>query len=148
MFFKLHGSLHFFASGSDQAAPVRLKQRPYTKQAGAGLHFSIIPPEWYKAYDRGVFSTLWAKASAAIHKAEHVVIIGYSLPPTDLHSTALFRTSIKNKSLKSLVVVNPSHETRRRTRSVLQRGVTDNTRVLSFEYFPEFLASKRSLWEV
>jgi hypothetical protein len=31
----LHGSLHFLASGVDYEPPVRLKQRPYTKQAGA-----------------------------------------------------------------------------------------------------------------
>jgi hypothetical protein len=119
--FKLHGSIHFVVTSSDQGQVVKLKQRPYTKQHG-DLKFTIIPPEWHKAYDKGVFSRLWSLAAEAIHRAEHIVFIGYSVPPTDLHSTALFRTSVKKGHLKSLVIVNPDQETRVRTRMVMQRG--------------------------
>ena len=67
---------------------------------------------------------------------------------TDLHSTALFGTSVKKERLKCLVVVNPDREARKRTREVLQRGLTPNTKVLSFDYFSEFLSADRSLWNV
>jgi hypothetical protein len=144
--FKLHGSLHFDITGPDSSQHVHLKQRPYTKQAGTRMRFSIIPPEWLKQFDKGAFGTLWAKASAAIHQARDIVVIGYSLPVTDLHSTALFRTSVRTARLNSLVVVNPDPETRRRIRSVFQRGLTVNTRVLSFDSLPEFLAIDRALW--
>src|SRR4029079_1376550 len=50
--YKLHGSLHFDASGDK----VKLKQRPYTKQFGQ-LRFTIIPPESNKRYDQGIFKT-------------------------------------------------------------------------------------------
>jgi len=146
--FKLHGSLHFDITGPEKSSHVHLKQRPYTKQAGTRLRFSIIPPEWMKQFDRGAFGTLWAKASTAIHQARHIVLIGYSLPATDLHSTALFRTSVRRERLNSVVVVNPDRETRRRTRSVLQRGLNPATKVLSFDSLPEFLAVDRSVWEV
>lgn len=147
--FKLHGSLHFqVANPEDEASKVKLKERPYTKQAGGGLKFTIIPPESHKEYDKGVFGTLWSKASAAIHKSEHIVLIGYSMPATDLHSSTLFRISVPGGQLKSLVVVNPDREARRRIRSVFQRGLSAKTRVLSFDYFPEFLAADRSLWEI
>jgi hypothetical protein len=144
--FKLHGSLHFVIQEVGSSSHVHLKERPYTKQAGKRLFFTIIPPEWHKAYDEGAFATLWAKASAAIYQADHIVLIGYSLPGTDLHSTALFRTSTKKEKLKSLVVVNPNAEARRRTRSVLQRGMTRQTRVLTFESLPQFLAADRNVW--
>jgi hypothetical protein len=146
--FKLHGSLHFQISAADSPPNVKLKQRPYTKQSGTQLKFSIIPPEWMKQFDRGAFATLWAKASNAIHQAHHMVLVGYSLPPTDLHSTALFRTSVRRGHLTSLVLVNPDQDTRRRTRSVLQRGLTPNTVVLSFDSLSEFLALDRGVWEV
>ncbi|NTW60316.1 MAG: hypothetical protein HGB21_12655 [Nitrospirae bacterium] len=119
MLYKLHGSLHFVITGDDDSPHVKLKQRPYTKQAGGGLKFTIIPPEWHKEFDKGAFSTLWAKASEAINRAEYIVFVGYSLPSTDLHSTDLFRTSVRKTELKSLVVVNPDREARKRTGTVL-----------------------------
>ena len=148
-FFKLHGSLHFqVMNPEDEASEVKLKERPYTKQGGVGLKFTIIPPESHKEYDKGVFGWLWSKASEAVYKSEHIVLIGYSMPPTDFHSSTVFRTSVPGKRLKSLVVVNPDREARRRIRSVFQRGLSDKTRALSFDYFPEFLAADRSLWEI
>ena len=120
--FKLHGSLHFQISGGKAGHKVNLKQHPYTKRKG-NLRFSIIPPEWQKAYDQGAFALLWKQASAAIHRADRIILIGYSLPATDLHSTALFRTSIKKAALKSLTVVNPDSAARKRIRSVLQLTV-------------------------
>lgn len=143
--YKLHGSLHFNVKGSAGAEKVHLKERPYTKQHGT-MHFTIIPPEWHKAYDKGVFSKLWHDAAGAINRARHMVLIGYSLPPTDLHSTALFRTSIKSGALKSLVVVNPDRAARRRTRSVLQRGLAPTSKILSFDYLDHFVAAHRDVW--
>ncbi|HDZ20155.1 hypothetical protein LCGC14_0017110 [marine sediment metagenome] len=157
--YKLHGSFHFQISGmdsqdesGDQAKSkekkpytVILKRRPYTKQKGS-LRFSIIPPEWHKAYDEGAFADLWAKAAKAIHRADSIVFIGYSLPATDLHSTALFRTSVGKAGLKHLTVVNPDQEARRRVRTVLQRGCTKGTRMLSFDSLEHFAAADRSLW--
>lgn len=143
--FKLHGSLHFDITGTDDRPSVKLKQRPYTKQYG-NLRFSIIPPEWHKAYDKGAFAKLWKQAAAAIYRAKNIVTIGYSLPDTDLHSTALFRTSVKSKALKSLVTVNPDRGSRSRSRVVLQRGIKNETRVLSFNYLSEFVAADRRIW--
>lgn len=144
---KLHGSLHFQFKLKENGPRVHLKQRPYTKQGGAGVKFDIIPPEWHKGFDKKPYGTLWSEASSAINHSNHIVLIGYSLPLTDLHSTALFQTSVKSNSLKALVVVNPDQQARKRARNVLQRGISKDTRVLSFNYFDEFLAADRKLWE-
>lgn len=143
--YKLHGSLHFQLSGSAASSAVTLKQYPYTKRRG-NLKFTVIPPEWHKSYDKGIFAKLWKDAAAAINRAQHTVFAGYSLPETDLHSTALFRTSVKKRNLRSLVVVNPDRPTRRRIRSVVQRGFTRDTRVLSVDFLREFVALDRSTW--
>jgi hypothetical protein len=140
--YKLHGSLHFVVGGSK----VKLKNRPYTKQHG-NLRFTIIPPESNKRYDEGVFKNLWKQAGQALHGAQTLVIIGYSFPITDSHSNALFRISVKRLGLKSLVIVNPDREARRRTREVLKRGISDKTRVLVFDKFAEFVSTKRELWD-
>lgn len=92
-FYKLHGSLHFQVVGTE----VRLKERPYTKQAGTGLKFTIIPPESHKEYDKGVFATLWSKASEAINRSEHIVLIGYSMPATDLHQVRYLEPALREE---------------------------------------------------
>jgi SIR2-like domain len=116
--YKLHGSLHFH---NTRGHKIKLKQRPYTRQSG-DLQFTIIPPESNKRYDEGIFPRLWYHAGQALHRAKTLVVIGYSFPPTDLHATALFRISTKKEALKTLVLVNPDREARRRARDVLKRA--------------------------
>jgi len=140
--YKLHGSLHFLVEGEK----VKLKHRPYTKQRG-DLRFTIIPPESTKRYDQGVFKRIWYHAGQALHRARHLVVIGYSFPITDSHSNALFRISVRKESLDSLVLVNPDREARRRAREVVKRGLGSNTRVIVFDKLSEFAAADRSLWE-
>lgn len=143
--YKLHGSLHFQITEKGDKLKIRLKQRPYTKQIG-DLRFTIIPPESNKAYDKGAFRLLWSCAAGSIKKAKEIILIGYSLPLTDLHSTALFRTAVSKEQLQSLVIVNPDREARKRTRGVLQRGISHETRVISCDEIGEFLAIDPSLW--
>lgn len=148
---KLHGSLHFrFDEPTGRARKktrpsVVLKSRPYTKQRGTP-RFSIIPPESNKAYDKGLFAGLWRGAAQSLSDAKHLVVVGYSFPATDLHSASLFRNSLKRNSLRSLVVVNPDPAARRRTREVMQRGFSADTRVLSFKSMDEFLATQTTVW--
>jgi hypothetical protein len=143
--YKLHGALHFWVPEKEKLGPVQLKQRPYTRQAGP-MRFTILPPESNKAYDSSIFSALWKAAAHAINRAKHIVVVGYSLPPTDLHSTALFRTSVRTEALRSLVVVNPDRPARQRIRSVLQRGLSPQTRVMTFDHLEEFVATDRRVW--
>lgn len=144
---KLHGSLHFKLDDLDVAKPnIELKERPYTRQKHP-LKFTIIPPEWHKRFDKGAFRHLWSLASDAIYDAKEIVFIGYSLPPTDLHSTALFRTSIRSGGINSIVVANPAQDARKRTRGVVQRGITNDSRIISCDSLAEFVSMERSVWD-
>jgi len=140
---KLHGSIHFLLKRRERVA---LKERPYTRQHG-NLRFEIIPPEWNKRFDDGVFRRLWDLGRDEIHKATTIVVVGYSFPATDLHTSALFRVSVSPKKLRRVVIVNPDREARRRTREVLQRGFSADTRVLVFDGLGEFAGVERSLWD-
>src|SRR5262249_27538506 len=140
---KLHGSVHFSAEKKGRFA---LKERPYTQQRG-NLRFEIIPPEWNKQFDQGVFKRLWGTARDEIHKATTIVVIGYSFPATDLTTSALFRVALAQKKLRRLVIVNPDREARRRTRDVLLRGFSPTTRVLVFDTFKEFSNIPRAVWD-
>ncbi|MBE7439176.1 MAG: SIR2 family protein [Spirochaetales bacterium] len=145
--YKLHGSLHFDIGPKKKPGYIKLKQRPYTKQRGS-MKYTIIPPEWNKKYNEEPFSVLWKKAAAALKSTKQLILIGYSMPPTDLHSGALFRTSIGKEALKSLVVVNPDQNARKRIRGQLQRAISKSTKVISFDYFSEFLSCRREVWDI
>ena len=144
---KLHGSLHFKVDKADKEEYiVRLKARPYTYQ-GKGMRFTIIPPEYVKRFERGVFRDIWKRAFRELASSENVVFVGYSLPPTDAHATALFRAGIGKGRLKALVIGNPDRDARRRIRTVVQRGLSERTRVLSVDSFKEFVSIPRTVWD-
>ena len=143
---KVHGSLHFTETG----AGVVLKKRPYgnTRAASGDLRFKIIPPESSKSYDEGSFGHIMKNAYQSLRKATRVVVIGYSLPPSDQHAESLFRFGIKKNALDALVVVNPERAARGRIRSALQNGLKPSTRVLSFDYLEEFAQAETSIWKI
>lgn len=146
-YFKLHGSLNFDVKNiDDPKSAVTLKQRPYTRQNGTP-RFTIIPPEWNKSFDQGFFGSLWRNAAKEIPKHSEVVVIGYSMPKTDLHSSSLFRTSLRAKKLKSLIVVNPDADARWRIRDTLSNGLNEETKVISCSSLREFVSLDPSIWK-
>jgi hypothetical protein len=144
---KLHGSLHFkVETPEDETYSVYLKARPYTYQ-GRGMRFTIIPPEYFKRFEKGLFRDIWYRAFRAVASAKNLVFVGYSLPATDAHATALFRAGVGKQQLEALVVANPDREVRQRIRATVQRGLSDRTRVLSMESFEEFVRVPREVWD-
>lgn len=142
---KVHGSLHFQEFAEDG---VKLKSRPYGNPSGGDMHFEIIPPESSKSYREGRFGVIMANAYQSLRSATRIVIIGYSLPPSDQHAEALFRFGVKKGNLDSLVVVNPDRDARRRVRGALSRGLKTQTRVLSFDSIEEFVKAEPSIWRI
>lgn len=143
---KVHGSLHF----REESGKVVLKKRPYgNPRAESGdMRFSIIPPESSKSYEKGRFGQTMQDAHRSLREAARLVVIGYSLPPSDQHAEALFRFGVRREALKSLVIVNPDRPVRRRIRGALQGGMNSATRVLSFDYLEEFVQAEPAIWKV
>lgn len=71
----------------------------------------IIPPVKQKHYDMfgKLFSRLWGKAEEALRKAEHIIIIGYSFPITDLQSNELFiKAFMGRRSIPRISIIDPN----------------------------------------
>lgn len=135
---ELHGSLNWQALPSDDDKPIKFRQKLY-KQHGSKA-YEIIPPEFLKEIQRQPFETIWTRAASALRSAHVLALVGFSFPPTDQLVEALFRMALEdNKSLKRLIIVNPSSDHRRRIRSVcaelLQRR---KTRVVQFDTIRDF----------
>jgi hypothetical protein len=132
---KLHGSLNWYPFPEDESDPIRLRERPY-KQRGQKL-YEIVPPEYVKSIgSRPIFPTLWANAEFALRRAQTLIFVGFSFTPTDLDVEALFRLALaSNKRLKRVVIANPSHEHRRRIRSILAPALESGALLTQFDYF-------------
>jgi hypothetical protein len=112
------------------------------------MKFMIVPPESAKSYDVEPIGKIMLNAYTSLRAATRVVIIGYSLPPSDQHAEALLRFGIKRESLESLVIVNPDQGSRKRLRTALERGIKASTRVHSFDYLSEFAQADPTIWKI
>lgn len=118
---KLHGSINWTLYKNSK---IRLKHRPYvmrTKKKGQPKSETIafLPPGWRKKVDQNPYNSLWAKARLAMEQCKSLVIIGYSLPETDLIAKALFleinrKRRSRNNFLKELHIADTSEITKKR----------------------------------
>ena len=132
---KLHGSINWTAfsdylSSPDEeerrARPAQLEQAEdwelptskgypgprvfgsYSELRARGLHPLLVPPTWRK--DIGIdLSAIWRAAVTALRTATRIVMLGYSVAPTDQHFKFLLAAGLQdNISLRKVFFVNPA----------------------------------------
>jgi hypothetical protein len=111
---KLHGSINW-ALYKNRA--VKFKPKPYfSRMKQNKVHHEkicILPPGWDKGFDKNPYKALWEKAHDYLYNCKSLVIIGYSLPETDLTAHALFAEVVRqrvqqNNRITELHIVDPS----------------------------------------
>jgi len=113
---KLHGSLGWTLYANKS---IRLKARPYSVRKGMVEPISVLPPGWNKRIDRNPYKKFWREARLKLEKCKSLMILGYSLPETDLLARALFAEVIRlrhdrKEYLRQLFLVDPSDEVKTR----------------------------------
>jgi len=68
-------------------------EKPNTGRPG------IIPPSWNKTQYASEVAEVWKRAASEISTAEHIVVAGYSLPPTDAFFRDFFRLAVAGQTL-------------------------------------------------
>lgn len=136
---KPHGSLNWKISSSGS---VQLEKDPYSIETAKGR---IVPPTWFKRLNEEPYASIWKEARLEIRKCRALIVIGYSVPQTDIFSRALFKAEIGSKERKQkldlLIVVNPDKEARRRFVELVHRGIESRTRILEFNSFQDLARS-------
>jgi hypothetical protein len=67
----------------------------------------LVPPTWRKIFT-GPLRQVWDKSLKSIEKATRIIIIGFSIPPTDNHFKYLIAAGLqKNISLREIIFINP-----------------------------------------
>ncbi len=88
----------------------------------------IVPPTWSKRVEKSPVVPVWKRAVKEVSEAAQLVIIGYSLPPTDTFFQYLLALGAwNNKGLRRVVVVNndDSEDFRNRYRNVLSGSFSE-----------------------
>ncbi len=81
----------------------------------------IVPPTWNKGgFSSASMRTVWARAAEHLAEAEYIVIIGYSVPPTDQFFHYLYALGTMSQTrVKKIVVYNPDESIESRYRRLL-----------------------------
>jgi hypothetical protein len=127
---KLHGSLNWkkrLDGGID------LLPDPYVSRTDGEL--CIVPPLWQKSYEEEPFHALWLATRRLLATRKALVMIGYSLPTTDVYTQALLRIDVPD--LDFLLIANPDESARTRIKRVLRSALRPNTRVVELNSIGE-----------
>ena len=81
----------------------------------------IVPPTWNKGgFSSALMGTVWARAAEHLAEAEYIVIIGYSVPPTDQFFHYLYALGTMSQTrVKKILVYNPDESIEARYRRLL-----------------------------
>jgi len=103
----------------------------------------IVPPTWGKLEHHRVLSRVWSRAAKELSEAEHIFIIGYSLPLSDSFFRYLYALGTVGQAiLQRFWVFNPdtTGEVEARFRQLLGPGATQR-----FQYFPKTFENSISI---
>jgi hypothetical protein len=132
---KPHGSLHWVIADR-QRKQLRLDPDAYGQRSARG---NIIPPTWDKQIlGEWPWKPVWQEASNMLEQTRCLIVIGYSVPPTDLSSQALIRSSLSEGNLRLVVVANPDPEARARVIDLARGAITPSTRIFELEQLQDF----------
>ena len=115
-----------------------MKARPYYIRKGKYETISVLPPGWNKRIDVNPYKQFWRKARLRLQSCKSLVVIGYSLPDTDLLARALFAEVVRLRSgagnyLKQLVLVDPDSAVRGKLVNLFTPALGPRCRVVQYE---------------
>lgn len=101
---KLHGSTNWRRQNG-RGGPV-LVVGSYAEVRDAGGAPELVPPTWRKLFARELVE-IWKRALEELRTATRIVILGFSMPETDLHFKYLLAAGLReNVSLREIVFVD------------------------------------------
>lgn len=100
---KLHGSVNWALPGRRGTKMTAFDSYDGVRQAGLGP--VLVPPTWRKEFGNQLVH-VWNAAVEAIAHATRIVVIGFSIPPTDLHFRYLLAAGLRrNISLRKIIFI-------------------------------------------
>lgn len=105
---KLHGSVNW-AYPEDRGKKLTV-YKSYKEAFEKAKYRVLIPPTWQKIFT-GPIQSVWQNAVNVLSTATRIIIIGFSLPETDIHFKYLLAAGLKdNISLREIIFINIEEE--------------------------------------
>ena len=94
---KLHGSVDWYWLPTDRTGetvrrlPSQYRYSEADRAVLVGKERFVIPPLSVKShfYSLGIVREFWRRAATALSEASRIIVVGYSMPVTDLATTAM-----------------------------------------------------------
>ena len=139
---KLHGSINWVRPGGQGERLTACAS--YAAVRGMGKLPALIPPTWRKDFSRQ-FSDVWDAAIVALQQATRVIVIGFSMPETDVHFKYLISAGLQeNVSLRKIIFADPTIQpVEDRALRVLRPELKDRGTLLFGKYTAEQLLLNR-----
>ena len=129
-YYKLHGSLNYYTPPDPfQNTAMYHKHHDEVEDLAEGLRPFIVPPTNAKEtfLEHPLLQTIWAKAAKVLANCDRgrIIIVGYSMPETDLTVLSMLREAIRSNSmddgrvLPAILVVNPDPDAAPRIKELL-----------------------------
>jgi len=148
---KLHGSINWRLYNNNQ---IRLKDRPYVVRRNRANKpgretISILPPGWKKeGITHQPFSAFWREAGTRLQNCKSIIILGYSLPETDLLAQALFAEIIRSRAsrgkkalLRELYLAEPNEKVKAKFSKIFSPVLGPSGELFKSENIQEFCTS-------
>lgn len=127
---KMHGSLNWKRRDDTSIGLVA------DTDSVSSLKGAIIPPTWFKDLTLFPFGDVWKNARREVRTSRIMIVVGYSVPQTDLFSRSLFKVEAgskeKRERLDLVVLVNPEPTARRRFLELIRGGLEPSTKILEY----------------
>jgi len=129
---KLHGSINWGKPPSSTASYVI--HNSYDELLNRQQSPQLVPPTWRKIFT-GPLRQIWDNSLKSLEKATRIIVIGFSIPPTDNHFKYLIAAGLQNNiSLREIVFINPDKEQIEQRVSDLFGDVTKSSSVKVIGY--------------
>lgn len=103
---KLHGSVNW--AKKEGSTTSYIKHNSYEDLLKNQQTPQLVPPTWRKIFT-GPLRQIWDRSLNSLEKATRIIVIGFSIPPTDNHFKYLMAAGLQNNiSLREIVFVNPA----------------------------------------
>ncbi len=105
---------------------VALRISGQTHGCGARLEPFIVPPTWNKTMHRTHLAKVWAAAAEELADAREIIVIGYSLPETDVFFRHLMALgTVGTTRVQKFWVFDPEEKVREKFERILGPAVTE-----------------------
>ena len=128
-YYKLHGSLNYYTYPDPfQNTTMYHKHHNETEDLAEGLQTFIVPPTNEKQVfiEHPVLQAIWTKAVKELANCDRgrIIMVGYSMPQTDLTVLSMLRSAIRSNHMDGMVlpiilVVNPDPDVARHIKELL-----------------------------